>query len=108
MIYLASPYSHPSTLVREFRFRVACEVASKMMRDGKCVFSHIAHTHPIALAGALPLGWEYWQRYDREMIGACSELAVVTLDGWKESIGVNAEIAIARELGKDVWYTPPY
>jgi hypothetical protein len=34
----------------------------------------------------------------------CDEVAVLMLDGWRESIGVQAEIAIARELCKPVTF----
>lgn len=108
MKYLASPYSHPDESVREFRFREACRAASVLMRDGNNVFSPIAHTHPIAQFG-LPLGWDYWEAFDRFYIGVCDELLVLMLDGWKESKGVQAEISIAKEMNKPVtflggWY----
>jgi hypothetical protein len=32
---------------------------------------------------------------------------VLTLPGWRESVGVQAEIAIARELGKPVTFLQP-
>lgn len=99
MIYLASPYSHPDPAVREQRFRAACRMAGELMRQGVRVFSPIAHTHPIALEGDLPLGWDFWEQFDREMIAACEAVVVLTLDGWRESKGVTAEIAIAKELG---------
>jgi len=73
-----------------------------MMRRGEHVFSPISHTHPIALAGDLPKDWEFWQAYDRAMLRACGKLAVLMQDGWQESVGVQAEIAIARELGLPV------
>jgi len=34
----------------------------------------------------------------------CNDVVVVMLDGWRESVGVQAEIAIARELGKPVTF----
>jgi len=77
-------------------------VAGDMMRRGEHVFSPISHTHPIALAGDLPKGWEFWQAYDRAMLRACGKLAVLMQDGWQESVGVQAEIAIAREMGLPV------
>jgi hypothetical protein len=104
MIYLASPYSHPDHAVMQARFEYVCKAASMLMRDGHHIFSPIAHTHPIALAGGLPKGWDFWEKYDREMILACSELWVLQADGWKESKGVQAEIAIARKLFKLVTF----
>ncbi|MBX3452499.1 MAG: DUF1937 family protein [Planctomycetaceae bacterium] len=37
----------------------------------------------------------------------CDEVVVLTLDGWRESAGVQAEIRIAGELGKPVRYLAP-
>ena len=77
-------------------------MAGDMMRRGEHVFSPISHTHPIALAGDLPKGGEFWQAYDRAMLRACGKLAVLMQEGWQESVGVQAEIAIAREMGLPV------
>jgi nucleoside 2-deoxyribosyltransferase len=85
MKYLASPYSHDDPAVRLQRFETACRAAAILLRNGVLVFSPIAHTHPIALAGDLPLDWAFWQRFDREMIAACDEVIVLCLDGWASS-----------------------
>lgn len=98
MIYLASPYSHPDPAVREQRFEAVCKTAARMMREGQFVFSPIAHTHPIAKYD-LPLGWEFWKRYDREWLAACDEMVVLMLAGWRESRGVEAEVVMARGMG---------
>ena len=107
MIYLASPYSHPDPVVRNQRFEEVCRLAATLMAQGKHVFSPIAHTLPIALHGNLPTGWDYWESLDRFWIGVCDEVIAMMLDGWRESVGVRAEIAIARELGKPVTYFTP-
>jgi len=98
MKYLASPYSDPDPAVRLQRFEAVCKAAATLMRHGVYVFSPIAHTHSIAMAGELPLGWDFWERYDREMIAACDEVLVLCLEGYNKSRGVQAEIAIAEEL----------
>lgn len=108
MIYLASPYSHKDPDVQEARFRMACRAAAALMRKGLCIYSPVAHTHPIALAGDLPKGWDYWERFDRDMISHCEELWVLQLQGWFESKGVQAEIQIAREAQKKVVFIDPY
>jgi hypothetical protein len=102
LIYLASPYSDPSADCRRRRFEAACQASARLIRGGDMVFSPIAHTHPIAEAAELPLGWEFWAEYDRRMLAACDELVILQLPGWAESRGVRAEWAIARELGKPV------
>ena len=103
LIYLASPYSNPNPAVSERRFIAVCHYAADLMRAGYMVFSPIAHTHPIAKYG-LPKDWAFWSRCDRVLLERCDELWVVQMDGWDTSIGVQAEIAIAKELGKPVLY----
>lgn len=103
MIYLASPYSHPSEEVRVQRFDAVCKKAASMMRQGLFVFSPIAHTHPIAAYG-LPKGWEFWEKYDRMFLQACHKVVVLMLDGWRDSVGVQAEIKIAEQMGMEVEY----
>jgi hypothetical protein len=103
MIYLASPYTHIDPLVRQRRFESACRAAAALIVRGKAVFSPVAHGHPICAYG-VPHDWDFWQRHDRCYLDACDEVVVLMLDGWRESVGVQAEIAIARELGKPVTF----
>ena len=105
MIYLASPYSDPDPLVCEQRYGDACRFAASLMRVGRHVFSPIAHSHGIAQHG-VPGDWAYWESLDRRFLGMCDEVAVLMLDGWQESRGVQAEIQIAREMGKPVSFLP--
>ena len=105
-IYIAGPYSHPDAAVRLGRFRRLNDVSAAFMQSPEVhvVFSPISMTHPIAEQHDLPLGWEFWERNDRAFISWCNILVVVKLDGWQESKGVAAEIAIAQEMGKEVVY----
>ena len=99
--YLASPYSHGDPAVREARFRAVCEHVADLMRRGAFIYSPIAHSHPVAEFG-LPGDWAYWEAFDRQMLSRCDDLAVLCLPGWEESVGVRAEIGIAREFGMPV------
>jgi len=99
LVYLACPYSHPDPAVRLERFNAANRAAARLMASGVYVFSPISHTHPIALAGDLPLGWDFWQGYDRAVLACCERLLVLMLDGWESSVGIRAEIALAQEMG---------
>lgn len=96
LTYLAVPYSHPDPAVRLARFEAANRAAGLLMREGLLVFSPISHTHPIAEACGLPLGWDYWQAYDRAVLSCCSKVIVLELDGWQNSIGVMNELSIAH------------
>ncbi len=101
MFYLASPYSHPDPAVREFRFREVCRTAAALLRSGIDVFSPVAHSHPIARFG-VPTTWEFWQRVDHEYLQSCEGLVVLRLAGWEESVGVRAELELARRWGMPV------
>lgn len=106
LAYLASPYSHSDEKVREQRFLSACAAASRLMREGKHVFSPIAHTHPIAQFG-LPLDWDFWGEYDRKFLAVCESMIVLTLDGWEKSKGVGAEMQIARDMNIPITFMEP-
>ena len=71
------------------------------MRADHHVFSPIAHSHGITQYG-LPGDWAYWEGLDCRFLEICDEVQVLMLDGWRENAGVQAEIRIARELGKPI------
>jgi hypothetical protein len=104
LIYLAVPYSHPDTSIRDQRFEAVNQVAARLMREGHHIFSPISHTHPIAMAGDLPTGWDFWEKYDTAILQCCQKLIVLRLDGWEQSAGVRGEIAIAIGLEIPIEY----
>ncbi|MBC7855845.1 MAG: DUF1937 family protein [Pirellulaceae bacterium] len=103
MIYLASPYSHPDPTIRDQRYLAACRAAVELLQTGATVFSPVVQGHALSRFG-LPTDWEFWRKHDGEHLRRCDELVVVTLNGWQESVGVLAEIELAREFGKPVRY----
>jgi len=106
VIYLASPYSHPDAAVRDERFHAVCCSVVALLDTGVSVFSPIAHSHALVAHG-LPTDWSFWEAVDRDHLLRCDELVVLMLDGWRESVGVAAELRIAAELGKPVRYLAP-
>ncbi len=72
-----------------------------MIRSGNSVYCPIAHSHPLCEYG-LASDWQFWQEHDLKFLNACDELVVLQLDGWQQSVGIQAEIAAARALGKPV------
>ncbi|MSR57615.1 MAG: DUF1937 family protein, partial [Planctomycetaceae bacterium] len=105
-IYLCSPYSHSDPTVREQRYQAACAMTARMMLEGQVVYSPVVHGHPLTRLG-LPIDWFFWQYFDLRHLEYCNEILVLMLDGWTESAGVRAEIEIATEFGKPVWYRAP-
>lgn len=105
IVYVACPYSDPDSAVQERRFQQVNEFCAGLCRDGLVVFSPISHTHPIAQYG-LPKDWDFWQRFDRAYLAVCSRMIVYCLPGWRESKGVQEEIAVMKEMGKLVELFP--
>ncbi|HVJ67064.1 MAG TPA: DUF1937 family protein [Caulifigura sp.] len=107
MIYLAAPYSHPSPTVRRQRYWEACRAAAGLLRAGHAVFSPLQQGHPLVEDHGVPMDWAWWALACMEYLTRSDEIIVLTLNGWSESVGVTAEIGIARTLGKPVRYLAP-
>jgi hypothetical protein len=108
LTYLASPYTHSNPAVSEARYRVVTKVAAALIRFKRWnVFSPITHSHPLHQIGNLAGDWQFWKKIDTEYIRISARLVVLMLEGWEESTGVQAEIAIAKRLKIPVHYIDP-
>lgn len=107
LVYLASPHSHEDPAVREQRFLDVCKAAARLFDRGFWVYCPIAHTHVIAQHMRDAMKWEAWAAYDERMLSLCGALVVLKLDGWQESRGVAAEIALAQGMGLPIEYMEP-
>lgn len=103
LIYLAIPFGHKDVSMRDRRFHAANACAAQLMANGFNIFSPISHNVPIARINSLR-GWVHWERNDTAILKACDQLLVLCLDGWRESEGVAAEIAIAKQEGMPIRY----
>jgi hypothetical protein len=74
--------------------------------QGVHAFSPIAHSHPLVEFGAAT-SWEFWRDFDTKILSRCDELYAYCLEGWMLSVGMTAEIEIARQLGLPVRYVQP-
>lgn len=104
MIYLASPYSHPDPDVRADRAARVATVAARLFCSGAKVYCPIAAWHWVALEHDLPKHWVTWRALDFEFLRHATELFVLKLDGWEESVGVSAEIDLAEHMEIPVTY----
>jgi hypothetical protein len=106
LIYLACPFNHMDPSTRERRSHAAGRFASKLMRDGMMIFCPLSH-HVSILQYGLPVGWDYWEKFNTEFLKKCDKLYVLKLEGWKDSVGVQAEIRLARKLNLPIEYHEP-
>lgn len=104
MIYLASPYTDPDPRLMEWRYIQACKASAQLLRDCEIVYCPIAHSHGIALHGCLDHDWAQFEDMDSYFLALCKRMIILTLPGYDESIGIKAEIAVVRALGKPIEY----
>lgn len=94
LIYLASPFAHPSVVVREARLEAVRHVCGKMIGEGRIVLSPLVYAGELAQRGFhAPQGWYAW---DLQFLARADELLVLQLPGWEQSKGVLVEIAAAQ------------
>lgn len=104
VVYLAGPYSHPQAAIREMRFEMLTKAAADLMLGGSVVYSPITHGHTVTTRHDLPLEWDFWRRQSLAMLKGSDRLIVVMLEGWRDSVGVTAEVEHAQNLGIPINY----
>jgi hypothetical protein len=103
MLYIACPYSHRDAAVRNHRYRMACCAAAMLIKHRIVVFRPLPHSVPVAQIGGISeTDTDVWLEQDLPFLRCCDEVLVLGLPGWKESIGVRAEIAEAMSFEKPV------
>ncbi len=108
LIYLGSPYSHPSESIRHQRWIDACRAAAHLMREGHIVFSPIAHSHSVEIHGFDgPQPGDFWMAQDLPLLSRFEELMIFMLPGFIESAGIRKEKALAIERGIPISYLSP-
>jgi hypothetical protein len=106
MIYLASPFTASSREVMDSRYLAACKAAARLIQAGNFVFSPIAHSYGIHYHGGTPCDFQFWRGSNIAWLDKCDSMAILTLEGWKTSAGVQAEIAYCEENEKPIIYLP--
>lgn len=105
--YLGTPYSKFPGGIAE-GFRAACRTAAALIALRVPLFSPIAHSHPIAIHGALdPYDHALWLPADVPLMNAAHGLIVAGLPSWEASVGLAVEIQHFTDAGKPVVYLDP-
>jgi len=102
--YLASPYMHDDMKIREQRFKEVAYIGAQIMASGDHVICPITMCHPMAMSlHFLPGDFKFWGEFDTNIISRCDYMVIAPLDGWLTSVGIRAEIKIAREFQKEIF-----
>ena len=103
--YLASPYSHNTSEIKNLRYEAVDLVGAKLYEAGITIIEPIASCHHKSIKFDMPTGYEYWKKRDRTFVQMCTGgIIVLCLPGWMESVGVSDEVHYAKTLGYDVFY----
>lgn len=108
-VYIASPFSSTNKAVERFRYNEVTRISAKLYYKYPHAFilpitqSYQLKKHEPRLGGS----FARWRDVDLKFISVSDEVWVVMLDGWKDSIGVIAEIEYANKIGKIVRYLNP-
>ncbi len=100
LVYLASPYAHPSAAVREARLEAVRYVCGQMVNQGRIVMSPLVYLGELAYKGVHPP--QGWYAFDLQLLARCDEMLVLQLPGWEDSRGVLVEIAGAQTKGMPI------
>lgn len=106
-IYLASPYSDPSPLVRKRRHLEAEAAMHWLLSHRIWTYSPIVQCHFLAEGYELPKGIDFWQNYDMAMIDQASALWVLAIPGHTHSKGVQFELQYADSRRIPIGYVTP-
>ena len=110
LIYLCSPFTHKDPEVMRNREEVVTAIAAGLTeRYGYAMFLPITQSAPMERINPNLKGdFESWKSIDLFMVREkCDELWVVLMDGWRESVGVAAEIREADVNGIPIRFYDP-
>ena len=96
--YLASPYSDPDPKVRLWRYEEALNACVHLTRKRYIIYSPIVHFHHAANIHDMPLDAQFWWTHNSTMLSVANTLFILTLPGWKNSVGIRQEWRQALSL----------
>lgn len=104
MIYISSPYTNKDASKTESNFIEVSNYAGLLCSQGKIAISPITYGHTLLKFVQMPSDWEFWKNFCISFLEKCTEMHVLMLDGWQESIGVREEIEYANYYNIPIKY----
>src|SRR5258708_6960476 len=101
--YLGSPYTG-SPEIMEVRYEAVLQATKWLLEKRIWVYSPIIHCHELAKRFNLPRDAAFWRDYNRAMLSSASTFLILSLPGWADSVGLQAEIDIATDLKMPVMF----
>lgn len=105
--YLAAPYSSPDPQVVAQRMDLVNAAQANLVRAGHCVVTPLSCHHIAAYLEGYDLTWDQWKKYAQTLLERSTNFVIVDIPGWQDSVGVQAELRLARSLGLDCYIYHP-
>lgn len=86
--------------MRQFYF-----IDHQLMTHGIFTVSPLLKDPTVVEHGA-PGTWDYWKDYSEVLLSRCDKMIVIMFEGWEQSVGLKAEIEIAKSLNIPIEYIP--
>lgn len=100
LLYLAAPYSAPEPAKRAARANLSSQCAGWLMSKGFSVYSPLSMGHAIAQeVPTVATDFAAWSEACLRMLEVSDAFCVLLLDNVYHSVGVRAELEMARKLG---------
>lgn len=105
--YLGSPYTkYPDGIHKAFE--EVCVEAARLVNFGIPIYSPIAHSHSIAIAGGInPLDHSIWIPADIPLMQSAKGLIVLRMTGWDISYGLEVERDYFAKANRPIIYMTP-
>lgn len=103
LYYLASPYTHKDKKIQHKRMKEISKIAGLLIKKNIYGIYPISSSHTIAEEIDMGTSFEHWAEIDYLYIEKSDGLIIANLDGWKKSVGVQAEIEHAKKINKPVY-----
>ncbi len=106
--YISNPYNGSASQMDE-RARVAAHACGTLLRRGIHAWSPIVHNHALVrdFSFTLEERRSLMLPFDFTLLRKARGMIVLTIDGWKESYGVGAEIELCSRENIPVVYVNP-
>lgn len=111
MIYLATPYTSLDLPTRNWRFQRARSALYSLWDSGMPAICPVILGHEYEQrqrSGPRERPHEFWMVMARAQLSSCTSLWLLTLPGWEESKGVEAEVRLAHGMGRSIQGYAPF
>lgn len=114
LYYLGSPFTSFNPVKEEKwaeeheRYKLITRIAGYLMNNYKFnLLTPITASYHLSKYCKLGGTWSAWAELDEEMLVRCDGLIVAMMPGWHDSVGLTAEIQIAKDNNIDITYFNP-